>query len=79
MLKTSITNIERYIADLRFEGYNNVILKTEMKDPAGDGWVVKIYDTVDKGVLLDRNGENFMFAEGKTIEEALSNLNTLAA
>lgn len=76
---TNIANIENFLADLHFDGYENVILKTEMKGWIGDGWVVKIYDTVDKIVLLDRNGEKHMVAEGKALEEALAELNKLAA
>ena len=76
---TNMQNIEHYLADLRFDGYDNVVLKTEMKGWVGEGWTVKIVDTVDNITLLDRNGEKFMIAEAKTLEEALSELNKLAA
>lgn len=72
-------NIETFLADLRFDGYDNVVLKTAMKGWIGDGWTVSIEDTVDNIVLLDRNGEKFMIAEGKTLDEALEKLEKLAA
>ena len=49
-----------------------------MKGWVGDGWTVQIMDTVDNIILLDRNGEKFMIAEGKTLDEALAELDKLA-